>query len=161
VARWVGNFRLALRKVCALNLGTIHSDLDDIATRGLLPRLEVHLHRGKPLPANWQDKVTLGTRVPDTDDTFAIVPRDRWDLGHNHTKMVSSIIPELDANEAWKLPWGIALIPLVPYFGVLLPFASGIVKSGLTGQRIRKREQRKPYGARPPALDKFAAAFLT
>jgi hypothetical protein len=26
--------------------------------------------------------------------------------------------------------------------------------------RIRKREQRKPYGARPPALNKFAAAFL-
>jgi len=147
-----------------LNLGTIHSDLDDIATRGPPPRLEVHLHRGKSLPASWQAKVTLGTSVPDTDDTFAIVPRDRWDLGHDHTKMLSSIIPGLgdnvDANALWKLPWGIALIPLVPCFGALLLFVSGIVKSGLTGQRIRKREQRKPYAVRPPALDKFAAAFL-
>jgi hypothetical protein len=57
----------------------------------------------------------------------------------------------VDANAVWKLPWGIALIPLAPYFGALLLFVLGIVKSGLTGQRIRKREQRKPYGARPPA----------
>ena len=64
----------------------------------------------------------------------------------------------VDANAVWKLPWGIALIPLVPCFGALLLFVSGIVKSGLTGQRIRKRERRKPYGARP-ALDKFAGAF--
>jgi hypothetical protein len=34
------------------------------------------------------------------------------------------------------------------------------VKSGVTGQRIRKQEQRKPYPALPLALDKFAAAFL-
>ena len=60
--------------------------------------------------------------------------------------MLSSIISVLedDANEVWKLPWGIALIPLVPYFGALLLFVLWIVKSGLTGQRIRKREQRKP-----------------
>src|SRR5262245_4863644 len=78
--------------------------------------------------------------------------------------MFSSIIPgrgdNVDANAVWKLPWGIALIPLVPCLGALLLFVSGIVKSGLTGQRIRKREQRRPYGARPPALDKFTAAFL-
>ena len=146
-----------------LNLGTIHSDFDDIATRGLPPRLEVNLHRGKSLPASWPANVTLGTSVPDTDDTSAIVPRDRWDLGDDYIKMLSSIIPGLgdnvDANAVWKLPWGIALIPLVPYFGALLLFVSGIVKSGLTGQRIRKREQRKPSAARPPALDKFAGAF--
>jgi hypothetical protein len=143
---------------------TIHSDPDDIATRGLSPRLKVNLHRGKSLPASRQAKVALGTSVPDTDDTSAIVPRDRWDLGDDHTKMLSSIIPGLgdivDANAWWKLPWGSALIPLVPYFGALLLFVSGIVKSGLTGQRIRKREQRKPYAARPPALDKFAAGVL-
>jgi len=124
----------------------------------------VNLHRGKSLPASGQAKVALWTSVPDTDDTSAIVPRDRWDLGDDYIKMLSSIIPGLgdnvDANAVWKLPWGIALIPLVPCFGALLLFVSGIVQSGLTGQRIRKREQRKPYGARPPALDKFAAAFL-
>jgi hypothetical protein len=147
-----------------LNLGTIHSDLNDIATRGLPPRLEVNLHRGKFLPASWPAKVTLGTSVPDTDDTSAIVPPDRWDLGDDHTKMLLSINPGLgdkvDANAWWKLPWGIALIPLVPSFGALLLFVSGIVKSGLTGQRIRKREQRKPSAVCPPALDKFAAVFL-
>src|SRR5262249_45990776 len=103
---------------------TIHSDPDDIATRGLPPRLKVKLHRGKPLPAIWQAKLTLGASVPDTDDTFALVPRVRWDLGDDLTKMLLSInrglevIPRLgdnvDANAAWKLPWGIALIPLVP-----------------------------------------------
>jgi len=135
----------------ALTPETVHSDPDEIVTRGLPPRLKVNLHRGKSLP--------------DTDDTSAIVPRDRWDLGDDLTKMLLSINPGLgdnvDANAAWKLPWGIALIPLVPYFGALLLFVSGIVKSGLTGQRNRKREQRKPYDARPPALDKFTAAFLT
>jgi hypothetical protein len=148
-----------------LNLGTIHTDFDDIATRGLPPRLEVNLHRGKSLPASLPANVTLGTSVPDTDDTFAIVPRVPWDLGDDHTKMLSSIIPGLgdnvDANAVWKLPWGIALIPLVPCFGALLLFVSGIVKSGLSGQRIRKREQRKPSAVRPPAFDKFAAAFRT
>jgi hypothetical protein len=67
----------------------------------------------------------------------------------------------VDANAWWKLPWGIALIPLIPCFGALLLFVSGLVKSGLTGQRIRKREQRKPDAARPPALDKFTATFLS
>ena len=77
---------------------------------------------------------------------------------------MSSINPELedddDANAVWKLPWRIALIPLVAYCGALSLFVSGIVKSGLTGQRIRKREQRKPSDARPPALDRFTEAFL-
>ena len=130
-----------------LNPEMIHLDLDDVATRGPPPRLEVDLHRGKSLPASSQAKAALGTSVPDTDDTFAIVPQDRRDLGRDYIKMLSSIIPgphDDDANAASKLPWGIALVPLVPYFGALLLFVLGIVKSGLTGQRIRKREQRKP-----------------
>jgi hypothetical protein len=148
---------------------TTHSDPDDITTRGPPPSLEVNLYRGKSLSASRQAKVALVTSVPSTDDTSAIVPRDRWDLGDYLTKMLLSINPGLgvnpgllgdnvDANAVWKLPWGIALIPLVPYFGALLLFVLGIVKSGLTGQKIRKREQHKPYGARP-ALDKFAGAF--
>ena len=75
--------------------------------------------------------------------------------------MLSSIVPGLDddnANEVSKMPWAIALNPLVPCLGALLLFVLAILKSGLTGQRIRKRERRKPYGARP-ALDKFAGAF--
>jgi hypothetical protein len=139
-------------------------------TRGLAPSLELNLGRGKSLPASWQAKVAVGTSVPGTDYTSAIALPDRWDLGDDLTKMLLSIKPGLgvnpglrdnvDADAVWKLPWGIALIPLVPCFGALLLFVSGIVKSGLTGQRIRKREQRKPYGARPPALDKFTEAFL-
>jgi hypothetical protein len=144
-----------------LNLGTIHSNLDDIATRGLAPSLELNLGRGKSLPARWQAKVTLGTSVPDADDTPAIVPRTRWELGDDHTKILPSTKPELeDDDDGWKL---------VPYFGALLLFFSWIVKSGL-GARKRKaasigsvngEERYKPFGARPPALDKFAAAFLT
>ena len=150
-----------------LNLDTFHSDLDDIVTLGP-PRLEVNLHRGKSLSASRPAKVALGTSVPGTDDTSAIVPRDRWDFGDDLTEMLLSINPRLginrrlginvDANAVWKLPWGIALIPLVPCFGALLLFVSWIVKSGLTGQKIRKREQHKPYDARP-ALDKLAGAF--
>src|SRR5262249_42675519 len=117
-----------------LNLETIHSNLDDIATRGLAPSFELNLGRGKSLPATWQAKVTLWTSVPDTDDTYAIVPRDRWELGDDHTKILPSTNPERedddDANPGWKLPWRIALIELVPSFGVLLLFVSWIVKSG-------------------------------
>ena len=152
-----------------LNLDTFHSDLDDIVILGA-PGQELDVSRGKSLPANRQAKVALETIVPDTDDTSAIVPRDRWDLGDDLAKMLLSINPGLgvnpglgnnvDPNAVWKLPWGIALIPLVPYFGALLLFVSGIVKSGLTGQRIRKREQRKSSAARPPAPDEFAATFL-
>ena len=149
-----------------LNLETIHSNLDDIATRGLAPGLELNLGRGKSLPASWQAKVTLWTSVPDTDDTYAIVPRDRWELGDDHTKILTSTNPELeddDANPRWKLPWRNALVQLVPSFAVLLLFVSWIVKNGLTGHRIRKRlrSNASPDGARSPALDKFAAAFST
>jgi hypothetical protein len=38
-----------------LNLATVHSDLDDIATRGLTPGLELNFNRGKPLPASPAD----------------------------------------------------------------------------------------------------------
>jgi hypothetical protein len=122
-----------------LNLGTIHSDFDDIATRGRAHGLELNLGRGKSLPASWH---ALGISVPDTDDTYAIVPPDRWDLGDNHTKMLHSINPKLqdddNSNAGWKLPWRIALIPLVPYLGALLLLVLGIVK-GRPGARIRKR----------------------
>ena len=150
-----------------LNLETIHSNLDDIATRGLTPGLELNLGRGKSLPASWQAKVTLWTSVPDTDDTYAIVPRDRWELGDDHTKILPSTNPELEdddeANPGWKLPWRNALVQLVPSFAALLLFVSWIVKNGLTGHRIRKRlrSNASPEGARSPALDKFAAAFST
>jgi hypothetical protein len=146
-----------------LNLGPIHSDLNDIASRGLRPRLEVHLHRGKSLPASSLAKVTSRTSALDVDDTFAIAPQDRRDLNQDYVKMLSSIVPGLDddnANEVSKLPWGIALNPLVPCLGALLLFLLGILNSGLTGQRIRKREQLAPSAARPPALDKFTATFL-
>ena len=58
----------------ALNPDTIHSDLDDIVTRGLPPGLELNLDRGKPLPPGWQAKVAPGTTVPDTDDAPATFP---------------------------------------------------------------------------------------
>jgi hypothetical protein len=146
-----------------LNLGTIHSDRDAIATRELPPKLEVHLHRGKSLPARSLAKVTSRTSALDMDDTFAIVPQDRRDLNQDYVKMLSSIVSGLDddnANEVSKLPWGIALIPLVPGFGALLVFILWILKSGLTGQRIRKREQLASSAARLPALDKFTGTFL-
>jgi hypothetical protein len=54
----------------ALNPDTIHSDLDDIVTRGLPPGLELNLDRGKSLPPGWQAKVAPGTIVPDTDDAL-------------------------------------------------------------------------------------------
>jgi hypothetical protein len=56
-----------------VNPDTIHSDLDDIVTRGLPPGLELNLDRGKSLPPGWQAKVVPGTIVPDTDDA----PRER------------------------------------------------------------------------------------
>jgi hypothetical protein len=146
-----------------LNLGTIHSDRDAIATRELPPKLEVHLHRGKSLPASSQAKVTLRTSALDMDDNSAVVPQDGRDLNQDYVRMLSSIVPGLDddnANEVSKMPWGIALIPLVPGFGALLLFVLGILKSGLTGQRIRKREQLAPSAARPPALDEFTATLL-
>ena len=143
-----------------LNLETIHSNLDDIATKGLAPSFELNLGRDKSLPASWQAWVILGTSVPDTDDTYAIGPRDRWKLGDDHIKILPSTNPGL---EAWKLPWRIALIQLVPYFGVVLLFVSAIVKSGLTGRRIRKwlRSNPSPDGPHSPAFDNLAAAFST
>jgi hypothetical protein len=151
------------------NPGTIPSKFDHTVSRELLPSVMLKLSRDKSLPSNWQTKVAPGIGVLGTNDTSAIVPKDRWDLGGDLTKMLLSINfglgvnrglgDNVEANAWWKLPWAIALIPLVPYFGALLVFVSGILKSGLTGQRIRKREQREPPVARPTGLDKFAAAF--
>jgi hypothetical protein len=152
-----------------LNPGPIHSDLDDIVTRGLPPGLELNLDRGKSLPAGWQ------TIVPDTDDTPATALPNRWELGDDSAKMLRSTNLEVeDDDDGWKL---------VPYFGAVLVFFSWIVQSGLdaikrkaarlkfepnalrftgsvNGPRTFRLEDRfKPSGARPPALDKFAAAF--
>jgi hypothetical protein len=161
-----------------LNLETIHSDLDDIATRGLPPSLELNLSRGKSLPANWQAKVAPETIVPDTDETPAAALPHRWELGDDRAKMLPSTNPQLEDDEDADAGWKV-----VPYFGALLLFFSGIVKSGL-GARKRKaaslkfepdalrsigsvngprrvtlEDRFKPSGARSPALDKFAAAF--
>jgi hypothetical protein len=43
-----------------------------------------------------EPKVALGTSVPDTDDTPAIVPRHRWELGDDRAKMLPSTNPELE-----------------------------------------------------------------
>jgi hypothetical protein len=100
--------------VGTLNPDPIHSDLDDIVTRGLPPGLELNLDRGKSLPAGWQ------TIVPDTDDTPATALPNRWELGDDRAKMLPSTNSELDDDEAWKL---------VPYFGAVLLFFSWIVQS--------------------------------
>jgi hypothetical protein len=149
---------------------TIHSDPDDIATRGLPPSLEVNLHRGKSLPAGWR------TIVSDTDDTSAAaLPHRWWELGDDRVKMLRPTNAELDDDDdKWKL---------VPYFGAVLVFFSWIVQGELGAikrkaarlkfepnalrspgsvngpRRFTLEDRFKPSGARPPALDKFAAAF--
>jgi hypothetical protein len=147
-----------------LNPETIHSDLDDIATRGLTPGIEPNFNRGKSLPASWPAKVGLWTIVPDTDDTPATTLPKRWELGDDRAKTLSSTNPELEdddgANAGWKL---------VPYFAAALLFFSWIVQSGLDARKRKApglkfepnplRSLGSVNGARPPALDKFAAAF--
>jgi hypothetical protein len=160
----------------ALNPDTFHSDLDDIVTLG--PRgQELDLGRGKSLPASRPAEVGLWTIVPDTDETLATAFPHRWELGDDRAKISPSTNPELqdddNANAGWKL---------VPYFGAAVLFFSGIVQKGL-GARKRKaarlkfepnalgsigsvdgprgftlEDRSKPSGARPPGLDKFAAA---
>jgi hypothetical protein len=159
----------------ALNLETIHSDLDDIVTLG--PRgQELDLGRGKSLPASRPAKVGLWTIVPDTNETLATAFPHRWELGDDRAKILPSTNPELeddDATAGWKL---------VPYFGAAVLFFSGVVQKGL-GARKRKaarlkfepnalgsigsvdgpsgftlEDRSKTSSARPPALDKFAAA---
>jgi hypothetical protein len=118
--------------------------------------------------------------VSDTDDTSAAALPHRWEIGDDRTKMLASTNPALEDDDEGNLWW-----KLVPYFGAALLFFSWIVRSGLAA---RKREAAwfkfepnalesigsvngprgftledrfKPSGARPPALDKFAAAFST
>src|SRR5882757_1726515 len=113
-----------------LNPETIHSGLDDTVTRGL--------------------------------------PR-RWELRDGRA-MLRSTNPELDDDDdKWKF---------VPYIGAVLLFFSWIAQSWT--RRVTKgkvaslkfepnalrsigsvngEERRKPYGASPPGLDKFGAAF--
>ncbi len=161
---------LNLDRGVALNPETIHSDLDDIATGGLPPGLELNLDRGKSLQVSWQAKVAPGTHpYQDTNDTPATeVPR-HWSLGDGRA-MLRSTNPELDDDDdKWKF---------VPYFGAVLLFFSWILQNWT--RRVTKgkvaslkfepnalrsigsvngEERCKPYGARPPALDKFGAAF--
>jgi len=86
----------------ALNLDTIHSNLDDITT-GLPPGLELNLDRGKSLQANWQAKVAPETIVPETDDTPATALPRRWELRDGRA-MLRSTNPELDDDDDnWKL----------------------------------------------------------
>ena len=155
-----------------LNPDTIHPELDHTVSRGLPPSPELNLSRGKSLPAIGQAKVAPETIVPGTDDTLATAHSHPWEPGDNRAKMLPSTSFELedddDANAGWKL---------VPYFGAALLFFSWIVQSGL-GARKRKaaslkfepdalrsiasvngEERWKPFGARPPGLDKFAATF--
>jgi hypothetical protein len=154
---------------------TIHSDPDDITTRGLVPGLGLDFNHGKSLPASWLAKVAPGTIVPNTDETLATALPHRSAFGDDRAKMSASSNAELDDDDdGWKL---------VPYFGATLVFFSWIVQSGL---RARKRkavglkfepnalrsigsvngprrftldDRFKPSAARPPTLDKFAAAF--
>jgi hypothetical protein len=152
-----------------LNLDTIHSNLDDTVTRGLPPGFELNLGRDKSLQASWQAKIAPGTIVPETDDTPATALPRRWEL-RDVRAMLRSTNPELDDDDDnWKF---------VPYIGAVLLFFSWIVQSWT--RRVTKgkvaslkfepnalrsigsvngEERCKPYGARPPALHKFGAAF--
>jgi hypothetical protein len=150
---------------------TIHSDPDDITTRGLPPSLEVNLHRGKSLSANWQAKVAPGTIVPDMDETLATALPHRWAFGDDLAKMLPSTDPALEDDDEGNLWW-----KLVPHFGAALFLSSWIVQSVLDARKrkaaslqfepnalrsigsVNGEQQFKPYGAHP-ALDKFAAAF--
>jgi len=164
-----------------LNPDTIHSELDDTVSREMLPSLMLKLNRGKSLPASWSPKVAPGTIVPDTDETIASALPHRWDLDDDRAKMSPSTNPKLDVdddpNGGWKL---------VPYFGAMLLFFSWIVQNGF-GTRKRKAARLKfepacaqtkranftalregmpdlaniatGLEARPPALNKLAAAF--
>jgi hypothetical protein len=158
-----------------LNPDTINSNLDDIVTRGLPPGLELNFIRGKSLPAS-QAKVAPRTIVPDTDETPATALSHPWELGDDRAKVLHSTNLELedDDDARWKL---------VPYFGAALFFFSWIVQSALAARKrkaARLKSEPNALGsivsvngprrltledrfelsrARPPALDKFAAAF--
>ena len=154
-----------------LTLETILSDPDDFVTRGLPPSLELNLSRGKSLPVSWLAKIAPINIVPDTDETPAIVPPHRWELGDDHAKLLPSTKLEQedddDANAGWKL---------VLYFAPVLFLFSWIVQGVLDARKrkaaslqfepnalpsigsVNGEEQCKPYGARP-VLDELAAAL--
>jgi hypothetical protein len=157
---------LQLDRGRALNSDTFHSDLDDIVTLG------------PPLPASWSAKFGLWTIVPDKDETLATPLPHPWELGDDHAKMLPSTNSNLDDDDDAIAGW-----KLVPYFGAVLLFFSWIVQNG-RGARKRKAATLKfepnalrsigsvngptrftpadrfqPSAARPPTLDKFAAAF--
>ena len=97
----------------ALTPEAIHSDLDETMNLRLQAGQELQTGRGKSLQASWQ------TVVPDIDDTpaTAILPIEKYRPKGWSTN------PELeDDDEKWRS---------VPYFGILLVFFSWIVQSGL------------------------------
>jgi hypothetical protein len=140
----------------AFNLETIDSNPDDI--------LELNLHRSKSLLANWQAKVAPGTIVPGTDETPATGHSHLWEFEDDRAKMLPSTNPDRDDDDEGNLGW-----KLVPYFGVVLLCFSRMVQSGLDARKRKAAELKfEPNalrsigslnGARPPTLDKFAAAF--
>src|SRR5262249_54963013 len=153
----------------ALNPDTIHSDLDDIVTRGLTPGLELNFIRGMSLPAS-QAKVAPRTIVPDMDETPATALSHPWELGDDRAKMLPSTNLELGDDDDAKAGW-----KLVPYFGAALLFSSWIVQSALAARkrkaarlnsepnalgsigsvngprRFTLEDRFEPSGARPPA----------
>ena len=82
-----------------MNLETIHSDLDDIVTRGLPSALALNIDRGKSLRPGWQTKVAPGTIVPDTVYTPATALPHRCELGDDRAKMLPSTNSELDDDD--------------------------------------------------------------
>jgi len=150
---------------------TILSDPDDFVTRGLPLSLELNLSRGKSLPVSWLAKIAPINIVPDADETPAIVPPHRWELGDDHAKLLPSTKLEEedddDANAGWRL---------VLYFAPVLFLFSWIVQGVLDARKrkaaslqfepnalpsigsVNGEERCKPYGARP-ALDELAAAL--
>jgi hypothetical protein len=137
--------------------------------------LEPDFNRDKSLPSSWPAKVALGIIVPETDETLATLFPRRWEFRDDRAKMLRSKNAELhDDDDGWKL---------VPYFGAALVFFSWIMQRGLgaikrkvarfkfepntlrsTGSvigpgRFTLEDRFNLSGARPPALDKFAAAF--
>jgi hypothetical protein len=96
----------------ALSPDTIHSDLDDIVTRGLPPGLELNLDRAKSLPPGGQ------TMLPDTDDTPATALPPGQELDDDLAKKLPSTNPELNNDDEPNAGW-----VLVPAFGAVLLFS--------------------------------------
>jgi hypothetical protein len=131
--------------------------------------LEVKLHSGESLSTNWQADVAPGAIVSDT--SRAALSR-RWMVSDGRIKRLASTNPAPGGDDEGNLWW-----KLVPCFGAALFILSWIVKSGLAARKCKAawlelgsvngpreftlKDQFVHSGARPPALDKIAAAFST